>query len=221
MTGRERRWDGRESGGSWGTRHFFEGAGAGLFADYLYERKRDDATTTVGTKTEQVKQHVRELRRRWRRHPARKWTIKLDGEDFSGRYLPWHVMNIRSVGPALQLAPEAATDDGRLDFVGAREEDRALLLECFAVRLAGKRKKFPLPTRRLRKVRLRWKKAPLHFDDEIWPADDEKRPKPCEIKLEMPASALTIWRSHASSARRRAESDPRQCARARSDGPLR
>jgi len=59
-------------------------------------------------------------------------------------------MNIRSVGPALYLASQAATKDGWLDFVCVREEDRSLFMEYLDARLAGRKAKFPLPLRRSR-----------------------------------------------------------------------
>jgi len=43
-------------------------------------------------------------------------------------------------------------------------------------------------------MRLRWKKWPLHFDDELWPSQDEKPPQRCEIELMVKDSALRIWR---------------------------
>src|SRR5207245_1011261 len=97
-------------------------------------------------------------------------------------------------GPCLTLAADAKTNDGSFDFVGAREEDRALLLDYFDARVAGKRRKFPLRPKRLTKMRLRWTKWPLHFDDELWPAEGEKPPKQCEIELIVKNAALRIWR---------------------------
>jgi len=112
----------------------------------------------------------------------------------SGRYLLWHAMNIRSVGPVLALAADAKTNDGTFDLVGAREEDRALLLDYFDARVAGKRRKFPLQAKRFTKMQLRWTKWPLHFDDALWPAEDEKPPKEGEIQLTVKEAALQIWR---------------------------
>lgn len=181
--------------GPWGKSYLFEGAGAGLFADHLYEYEKRDRENESGSKAAQMRRHVRELQRRLRTHPARRWEIELDGEDVSGRYLLWQAMNIRSVGPVLALAPQAATDDGKFDFVGAREADRELLLKHLDARLAGGKPKFPLPIRRFRKMRVRWEEGPLHLDDEVWPAKDEKRPKPCLIKLAVKEAALEIWRT--------------------------
>jgi hypothetical protein len=48
-------------------------------------------------------------------------------------------MNIRSVGPVLYFASQAATKDGQLNFVCAREADRPLLLDHLNARLAEKK----------------------------------------------------------------------------------
>jgi diacylglycerol kinase (ATP) len=180
--------------GPWGKRYFFEGAGAGLFADYLRAPKRDGEKDEPRSKAQAMRKHVKELHRRLQTYRARQWEIEVDGGDLSGRYLLWHAMNIRSVGPVLTLAADAKTSDGAFDFVGAQEEDRALLLDYFDARVEGKRRKFPLRAKRFTKMRLRWKKWPLHFDDELWPAKDEKPPKKSEIELIMKDSALRIWR---------------------------
>jgi diacylglycerol kinase (ATP) len=180
--------------GPWGKRYFFEGAGAGLFADYMRAPKRDGKKDEPKSKAEAMWRHVKELRQRLQTYRARQWEIEVDGSNLSGGYLLWHAMNIRSVGPVLTLAADAKTNDGAFDFVGAREEDRALLLDYFDARAAGKRRKFPLPAKRFTKMRVHWKKWPLHFDDELWPANDETLPKPCEIQLIVKNSALRIWR---------------------------
>ena len=181
--------------GPWGKCYLFEGFGAGLFADHLYEYKRKARGEKSGSKAQQMRRHVRELCRRLRTHKARAWKIELDGKDFSGRYLLWQGMNIRSVGPVLTLAPEAATDDGQFEFVGAREDDRELLFKHLEARLAGRKPKFPLPSHRFKKMRLCWEDGPLHLDDEVWPAEDEKRPGRCAIKIAVKPSALQIWRT--------------------------
>jgi len=69
---------------------------------------------------------------------AQKWKIELDDKDMSDRYILWESMNIRSAGPALNLASHAATEDGRLDFVCAREEDRSRSVDYLDSRLNGR-----------------------------------------------------------------------------------
>src|SRR5947199_6855954 len=76
--------------GPWGKRYFFEGAGAGLFADYMRAPKRNGKKDKPESKAEEMRSHVRELRRRLQSYRAREWEIELDGTDLSGCYLLWH-----------------------------------------------------------------------------------------------------------------------------------
>src|SRR5436190_1766735 len=110
--GKRRGFDVGLARGPWGTRYFFEGAGAGLFADYLQEPRKENKKTESISKAEEMKRHVVELRRQLQDFPARQWKIELDDEAFSGRYLLWQAMNIRSIGPDLRWAPRAKTNDG-------------------------------------------------------------------------------------------------------------
>jgi diacylglycerol kinase (ATP) len=180
--------------GPWGERYFFEGAGAGLFADYLQAPKENARKEKTGSKAEKMRHHIWELHRRLKNYRAREWGMALDGEDVSGPYLVWHAMNLRSVGPVLTLAPDAKTNDGAFDFVGAQEKDRSVLLEYFEARAAGKRRKLPLSVKCFRRMRLRWNKSPLHFDDEVWSVKKEKRSRSRDIEILVKDSALRIWR---------------------------
>ncbi len=142
--------------------------------------------------------HVSLLRRLVHDYPARPWKIDLDGEDISDRYILWEAMNIRSIGPALYLAPRAATKDGEFDFVCAREADRFLLMEHFDARLARKKSRFPLPTRRFRQLRIVWKGSTLHFDDELWPTKKQRPRDDGKIEIIVRPSALVILQPAAS-----------------------
>jgi len=125
-------------------------------------------------------------------YPARKRKIELEGEDISNDYILWEAMNIRSVGPILYLASQAATKDGRLDFVCVREEDRSLCMEYLDARLAGRRAKFPLPLRRFRELKIVWENSMLHFDDKVWPRKKQKAKSPSDIEITVKPSALVI-----------------------------
>ena len=106
------------------TEYFLEAAGGGLFADYFpaaEANKKKDASPE-----EESTAHLSLLRELSLDYPACKWRISIDGKDISGRYILWGVMNIRSAGPALHLAPKAKTDDGGLDFVAVREDERKI-----------------------------------------------------------------------------------------------
>jgi diacylglycerol kinase (ATP) len=179
--------------GPWGDRYFFEGVGGGLLADYVRAAKKAEKRNGKAeklSKEQQMARHGALLRRMLHDYPARQWKIEIDGRDISGRYILWEAMNIRSVGPALHLAPRAETRDGRFDFVCARAADRALLMEHFDARVAGKKSKSPLPTRRFRDLRIVWKGSTIHLDDELW--RNKKNKSSDEIKITVKPSALIV-----------------------------
>jgi diacylglycerol kinase (ATP) len=184
--------------GPWGKRFLFEGAGAGLLADYVHtaheESEKGQKERKKLSKEQELSRHVTRLRETLRNYRTRKWELELDGEDISGRYILWEAMNIRSVGPALYLAPRAATEDGRFDFVYVREQDRDLLLQHFDARLAGQKPDFPLPIRRFKKLKLIWQGSTIHFDDETWPQRVEKPKTLAKIKIKVKSSALEVLR---------------------------
>src|SRR5207237_8825931 len=134
--------------GPWGKRYFFESVGGSLLADYLRNAKGKAKKTAKLSEEQEMRQHVSLLRRILHDYPVRKWKINIDGDDISDDYILWKAMNIRSVGPALYLASQAATRDSRLNFVCVREEECSLFMEYLNARLAGRRAKFPLPLRR-------------------------------------------------------------------------
>jgi diacylglycerol kinase (ATP) len=187
--------------GPWGERYFFEGVGGGLLADYVRAAKKDEKQNGKAeklSKEQQMARHGALLRRMLHDYPARQWKIEIDGKDISGRYVLWEAMNIRSVGPALYFAPQAATRDGRFDFVCARTADRARLMEHFDARVAGKKSKSPLPTKRFRKLRIVWKGSTIHLDDELWRDKKRNKKSPDEIKITVKPSALIILQPAAS-----------------------
>jgi diacylglycerol kinase family enzyme len=88
---------------------FVEGFGVGAFAHVVAER---------------ASKKTKKLRRAWSLmadelddYTPRRFDLEVDGRDRSGRYILAAVMNGRSLGPALGLAPHAKCDDGQLDVV--------------------------------------------------------------------------------------------------------
>jgi len=191
-SGEKRAFDIGLARGLWGKHYFFESAGGGLLADYLRQAKDKPKKTKKLSEEQEMRRHVSLLRRMLHDYSARKWKMDIDGKDISDEYILWEAMNIRSVGPLLYLASQAATKDGRLDFVCAREEDRSLLMQYLDARLAGQRVKFPLPLRRFRKLNIVWENSTLHFDDKVWPRKNKKAKTPSDIEITVEPSALVI-----------------------------
>jgi len=193
--GKRRTFDVGLAHGPWGERYFFEATGGGLLADYVRAAKKErekKRTVEELSKEQEMARHGRRLREMLRDYSAQQWEIEIDGKDISGRYILWEAMNIRSVGPALHLASDAATEDGRLDFVCARQTDCALLRKHLDARVAGKKSKSPLPTRRFRQLRVVYNESALHFDDELWPDKKQTGKLHNEIRITVRQSALII-----------------------------
>ncbi len=190
--GKRRAFDIGVTRGPWGTRYFFEAVGGGLFADYVRAAKDKGKKIRKLSKEQKMARHVSVLHRMLHDYPAQRWEIYIDGKDISNHYILWEAMNIRSVGPALYLASQAATKDGQLDFVCAREANRSLLMDHLGARLAEKKHKFPLPIRRFRQLRIVSEGSTLHLDDEPWPRKKQKVKSPIEIEITVKPSALII-----------------------------
>lgn len=190
--GKKRAFDIGVTRGSSAKQYFFEAVGGGLLADYVRVAKDKGKKTKAFSKEQEMTRHVSLLHQMLHNYPAQRWKINIDGEDISDLYILWEAMNIRSVGPALYLASQAATRDGQLDFVCAREADRSLLMAHLDARLAGKKHKFPLPIRKFRQLRVVWRGSTLHFDDEPWPRKKQKPKSPSKIEIAVKPSALII-----------------------------
>jgi diacylglycerol kinase (ATP) len=190
--GKKRAFDVGLARGPWGKRDFFESAGGGLLADYLRDPDDKPKKTKKLSKEQEMGRHVSLLRRMLHDYTARKWNLEIDAEDVSGDYILWEAMNIRSIGPVLYLASQAATKDGRLDFVCAREEDRSLLMEYLDTRLAGAKVKFPLPVRKFRTLKISCENSMLHFDSKVWPRKKQEAKRVSEIEITVKPSALVI-----------------------------
>src|SRR6266404_1805351 len=189
--GKKRAFDVGVARGPWGKRYFFESVGGGLLADYLSNAGKFKEAKNL-SEEEEMARHVLLLRRLLHVYRAQKWKIELDDKDMSDRYILWESMNIRSAGPALNLASHAATEDGRLDFVCAREEDRSRSVDYLDSRLNGREIKFPLPFRRFRKLKVTYEKSAFHFDSKRWPRKNQKIESPIEIEITVKPSALVI-----------------------------
>jgi len=173
--------------------YFLEAAGGGLFADYFPAAMANEQKGT--SPEEELTAHLSLLRKLSLDYPARKWRISIDGEDISGRYILWGVMNIRSAGPALHLAPKAKTDDGGLDFVAVREDEREIFIKHVDAHLAGRKARVPLTSHKFRELVITSPRGALHLDGEQWPNNYTKSKRHrIAVKITVKLGALLIWR---------------------------
>ena len=173
--------------------YFLEAAGGGLFADYFPAAEANEKKDA--SPEEELTAHLSLLRELSLDYPARKWRISIDGEDISGRYILWGVMNIRSAGPALHLAPKAKTDDGRLDFVAVREHERKVFIKHVDTHLAGRKQRVPLTARKFRELTITLPSGAMHLDGEPGPSKKNNGKARSKVEITVKRAALLIWQA--------------------------
>jgi diacylglycerol kinase (ATP) len=172
---------------------FLEAAGGGLFADYFPAAEANEKEGA--SPEEELTAHLALLRELALDYRARQWNMSIDGKDISDRYVLWGAMNIRSAGPALHLAPKAKTDDGRLDFVAVREDERQVFIKHVDAHLAGRKERGPLSPRKFRELDITSPPGAMHLDGEPWPREEKKNEKACRrVEITVKRAALLIWR---------------------------
>ena len=102
--------------------YFLEGFSAGVLAHVLAEK--------AGREHKSLPKATSLLARELKTYEPHHYLIDADEHDLSGNYLLIAIMNIRTLGPALRLAPGAACDDGQLEVVRVRPEIKDALIEA-------------------------------------------------------------------------------------------
>jgi len=187
------RFDAGVATGPWGTRTFIEALGVGLFADTMCCL---DATNNIDIAhlngaAEKLIAVLKIMRTRLAKSPAHPLHLVVDGDDLSGDYILVEVMNIRSVGPNLDLAPDADPRDGWFDVIVVAEDDTQRLHEYLSKHIDGETNLPALMTRRCQHVRIEGAALRIHIDDGLWPAEHSP-PAAAIVDVQMAAGSLAM-----------------------------
>jgi diacylglycerol kinase family enzyme len=157
---------------------FLEGFGFGVFPQLMYTMKSMDRGDQ--TPEEELKMAQEILYKIVQSYPAQRCSIVLDGEEHTGSFLLCEIMNTRSVGPNLVLAPEADPGDGEFEVVLIAEDQRDVLSEYTRNLLMGNQPDVAFSVTRARHITLRHEGILLHADDELIDVKEHK-----EIQIEL------------------------------------
>jgi diacylglycerol kinase (ATP) len=121
---------------SWGVSRFLEAVGTGFIPAGItaVEAQTIDEDKSSRRKIARALSKYRDVLSRLK---PRRWTLSLDGIPWTGEFLLVEVLNIRSIGPNLELSLEARPSDGLFCVVTAGEEDREQLDRYLQRRIAG------------------------------------------------------------------------------------
>lgn len=143
---------------------FLESFGFGVFPNLMKDMKKKD--TEDITPEEKLELALKEMKKIAEEYEARKCTLTIDGVDHSGKFLMIEVMNIKSIGPNLELNPNADIGDGELEVILVSEEQREQLVRYIESKLEGNAVQ-NFSTLKAKKIEIAWDGIHAHTDDEI------------------------------------------------------
>jgi diacylglycerol kinase (ATP) len=161
--------------GPWGIRHFIEGFGVGLFAETMFriDNGQHPHVSRAEDPEEEISAALKVLKKQLSSYPAKELTVRLDGQDLSGDYYMLETMNVRYIGPNLELVPRAEINDGLFDVVFVARSEQAKLRRYISDHLGHKRSRASLTVRQGRHLQVEWKSSQVHIDDMTWPEDGD------------------------------------------------
>lgn len=172
----------------WGTSHFLEGFGVGLFADFLRfaaKGRKPEGADNLRKGREILQKTLKEA------EPI-EIDVSVDGKALRGEFLGVEVMNIPFTGPGLPIAAKADVGDGKLDVVCFEADKRKALIEWLEAPLESAP---PVLSRKGEKIELTWSDAANRIDDRFF--DDNKGKKLiAEIACEKKQVQIVVPQKH-------------------------
>ncbi len=144
---------------------FLESFGYGLFPALMREMEssRNEELNTPEKKITAARSVLQQLTRDYAASPC---SLEIDGKDASGKFLLVEIMNIKSIGPNLFLAPDADPGDGYFDVVVVREDERDKFLKFIDSRESVENGAVQFRTVRAKSIKIRWDGSDAHVDDK-------------------------------------------------------
>lgn len=158
---------------------FLESFGYGLFPKLMNRMKKEKKNDLEEPK-ERLYEALKTVHRLILDAPLKKCSLHVDGKDYSGNFLLLEVMNTRSIGPNLNLAPDADPGDGFFDVVLINDSQRVALAEYVQKKMDGNEVSFDFPILKAKNLEMLWDGRHVHVDDEYYKLD-----KPARIKIEL------------------------------------
>lgn len=152
--------------GPWGKRFFMESAGAGLVACGIAVMDAEAPHAEETNRFEMLRKAARRFGEVLSDLRPRCCRLTVDGDEQELELLLVEVLNTRSVGPRLVLAPASRRDDGLFDVVTAGEAQRAELARHLRDLERDRETGIHLPSRRAARVALAGWDA-MHLDDRV------------------------------------------------------
>jgi len=192
-TARRTKFDVGVASGPWGSTCFVEGLGVGFFTNLMAETVKGNVDLDRFNASEaKITCALEVIRNRLQSCPANRLKVTLDDQNLSGEYVLLEVMNIRSIGPNLDLAPAADPGDGLLDLVLASKGECDQVNRYLSDRIEGKSSSPGLIVRQSRRLQIECKGLLIHIDDDLWPEDDSPSSSPVAVDVKLSSEYLEM-----------------------------
>jgi diacylglycerol kinase (ATP) len=143
-----------------------EALGFGVFPKLIKEMK--DRKEKSDDPEKELEEALRRLHDIVLDYKSRECSITIDDREYTGKFLMVEIMNIQSLGPNLNLAPQADPGDGEFEVILIPDTQRDELAEYVARRMKhGKDEPFFYKALKARKIKVAWKGHLVHVDDEL------------------------------------------------------
>ncbi len=144
---------------------FLEGFGFGIFAYLMKEMKKSN--TKYDTPEDELKGALKLLHEILLSYEPRKCRLEIDGTDHSGKFYMVEVMNIRSIGPNLVLAPYADPGDGELEVILIPEAHKEKFASYLMQKLSNGEDEYQFHTLKGKQIKISYDGKRLHADDKL------------------------------------------------------
>lgn len=146
---------------------FLESCGFGIFPYLMKKMKeRDDDAKDVSAE-EELQQALEMLHEIVMEYEPRECTLSVDGTDHSGKFILAEIMNIRSIGPNLELAPLADPGDGEFEVVLVPESQKSKFAAFIKEMIDGNKAAYTFHTLKGNRINIQWQGTHVHVDDKI------------------------------------------------------
>lgn len=164
---------------------FLESLGFGIFPYLMQQMEKKYDGDNGGDAAAEIQFALQMLHDTVTTYEAKECKLTVDGTDHSGRFILAEIMNIRSIGPNLVLAPLADPGDGEFEVVLVPESQKTKFAAFIKEMMEGSKATYTFHTLKGSKINIQWSGSQVHVDDKI-----VKVEKGTDITVEVKRSLL-------------------------------
>lgn len=155
------------------SKFFLESVGFGVFPKLICEMRKKKEEEEEDP-AERIRAALETLHELILTADVKKCKITIDDQDYSGKFLLVEVMNTRSIGPNLHLAPDADPGDGVFEVVLITEDQRKEFARYVRDKIKGREEPSQFHILSGKNIKILWKGKHVHVDDEYYKLDEHE-----------------------------------------------